>query len=71
MTYKFTHVILLLWLQEAHRLVSEGQEELYNFDEEFIDLDQETLEAEATDFRVSYHNGIVELNTFLAEIVHY
>ena len=34
-------------------LVEEGQEELANFDEQLIDLDQETLEAEETDFRVS------------------
>jgi len=45
--------MLLSWLQESYRLLTEGQEELSNFDERFIDLDQETLENEATDFRVS------------------
>jgi len=42
--------------QETYRLLSEGQEELANFDEQFIDLDEETLENEATDFRVSFKN---------------
>ncbi|XP_065895085.1 uncharacterized protein [Dysidea avara] len=52
---RVSELLFAVKLQEAHRLVSEGQEELYNFDEEFIDLDQETLEAEATDFRAFFY----------------
>ena len=40
------------FLQKTFELLSEGQEELMNFEEEYFDLDHETLENEFIDFQV-------------------
>ena len=42
----------LYFLQKTFELLSEGQDELMDFEEEYFDLNHETLEDKFIDFKV-------------------